>query len=144
LAPPPLPPALVLDTNVVLAWWVFDDPATAAVAQAVDDGRVRWHATPPMLAELDRVLARPLPPRWEPMRQRALTLNRCHWLAAVPAPPATRHGLDCADRDDQMFVDLALHLRALWLLTRDRALLALAPKAAGRGLAILPPERWPG
>ena len=54
----------------------------------------------------------------------------------MPAGP-----LQCRDPDDQMFIDLALAQRARWLLTRDRALLALARPAAAYGLEIAAPRR---
>ena len=47
---------IVLDTNVVLDLLVFDDPATPALQQALDDGALRWIATPVMREELARVL----------------------------------------------------------------------------------------
>ena len=50
--------------------------------------------------------------------------------------------LDCRDPDDQRFVDLAVAQSARYLLTRDRALLALARGARKRfGLLIIQPER---
>ncbi|MFT7776961.1 putative toxin-antitoxin system toxin component, PIN family [Roseateles sp.] len=50
--------------------------------------------------------------------------------------------LVCRDPDDQKFIDLALAARARWLISRDKAVLALAKRARLRGLAILTPERW--
>jgi hypothetical protein len=41
-----------------------------------------------------------------------------------------------------MFIDLALSQGARWLLSRDRALLKLARKAAVSGLLIQTPEAW--
>ena len=50
---------IVLDTNVVLDLLVFDDPATPALQQALDEGALRWIATPVMREELARVLEYP-------------------------------------------------------------------------------------
>jgi len=50
--------------------------------------------------------------------------------------------LRCADPDDQMFIDLALAVRACWLFTRDKALLRLAPRARDRGVCVLRPADW--
>jgi hypothetical protein len=49
----------------------------------------------------------------------------------------------CADPDDQKFLALAANAGARWLLSRDRALLALAGRLrrAG-GFAILAPSAW--
>ena len=50
--------------------------------------------------------------------------------------------LRCTDADDQMFIDLAVSHRARWLLSRDRAVLKLARRAAKQGVLIMPPEAW--
>jgi len=133
--------AIVLDTNVVLDWWVFRDPRAATLAAALEGGQVRWHASEAMLDELGRVLARPLGPRWDDRRERVLALEVArHAHLAGPTRPTS--DLRCADPDDQKFLDLALGLPARWLVTRDRALLVLARPAASRGLSVVPPERW--
>lgn len=142
-APPHSAPAVVLDTNVVLDWWVFGDAQAAPLVAALAARRIRWHASAVMLAELDAVLARPLVQRWEPARERALTLSRDEWIVPAATPAASPPGFLCSDASDQPFIDLALQLPARWLVTRDRALLALAQRAAARGLAIVTPARWP-
>jgi len=50
--------------------------------------------------------------------------------------------LRCTDRDDQMFIDLALACGARWLLSRDRAVLKLGKRARLLGLDILTPAVW--
>jgi uncharacterized protein len=134
---------LVLDTNVVLDWLVFDDAATRALAPAWVGGRWLWWVSPSVLAEIEAVLARPLAERWEVRRKQALTRD---WqpLARRCAEPHAggTSSMRCRDPDDQKFVDLALAQRAGVLLTRDRALLALARAAAGFGLTITTPARW--
>ena len=50
--------------------------------------------------------------------------------------------LVCRDPDDQKFIDLALARNARWLISRDKALLALAKRAKPRGLLIQKPEFW--
>ena len=64
------------------------------------------------------------------------------WAIVVEAtgfrsPP----GLRCTDADDQKFIDLALHFGAAALLSRDRAVLRLARRAATLGLSIV--SGWP-
>jgi predicted nucleic acid-binding protein len=135
---------VVLDTNVVLDWHVFRDPRSPGLWHALETGHLRWHATPEMLAELAAVLRRPLGPRWDSRREHTLSENLRPRIALSEAPAETAHRLRCTDPDDQKFLDLALHLPARWLLTRDRALLKLRRQAAVRGLAILSPEHWPG
>jgi predicted nucleic acid-binding protein len=50
---------IVLDTNIVLDLFVFDDPATQPLQQALETQQLRWLATPAMRVELARVLAYP-------------------------------------------------------------------------------------
>lgn len=136
------PPAVVLDTNVVLDWLVFDDPDTHALGLAVQTGQLRWLQSAAMLAELERVLD--YPAVHARLRDRATVLARTQSLsqrieAAPPAPLALR----CADPDDQGFIDLALAAgQCCQLISRDRAVLALRKVAADRGLQILSPVQW--
>jgi uncharacterized protein len=141
-----LPPGLVIDTNVVLDWLVFRDPSTDRLGQTLQLQGVRWLVCPSILRELEQVLTRPLPERWDATRKRALTLD---WpsmttTCAEPAPAATA-ALVCRDRADQKFIDLAVEQRASWLLTRDHALLALQRSAQQRfGIVVATPARWTG
>jgi putative PIN family toxin of toxin-antitoxin system len=140
----PRPCRVVLDTNAVLDWRVFQDARAPALWQGLAARGLRWCATPQMLAEIDAVLTRPLGRRWDAGRERTLSAGFPSEVDLVEPPAQFGHGLRCTDPDDQKFLDLALHLRVRWLVTRDRALLKLRRPAALRGLAILVPEHWPG
>ena len=63
-----------------------------------------------------------------------------HALMVSAREPSPR--LVCRDPDDQKFIDLALSTQARWLISRDKALLALAKRAKPRGLSILVAEHW--
>lgn len=136
---------VVIDTNALLDWLVFADPAVAALACAVTNGQVRWVATTEMLDELSSVLARPLAECWEIARKRALTLNAAALCEHWPGPtPQASVGLRCRDPADQKFVDLAVACRARALITRDRALLDLRRRAQALGVSIVAPAQWAG
>ena len=136
-------PWVVLDTNVVLDVLLFQDARATGLAAALHAGRLRWARLPVMLDELADVLTRPFAQGWP--CPAAAVLPRCLAMSqAAPALPPGRGPLRCADRDDQVFIDLALALPARWLFTRDRALLALAKAAALQGVTVLPPQAWPG
>jgi uncharacterized protein len=129
----------VLDTNVVLDWLVFRNPRTASLAAAIEDGGLRWIVSMPMRAELGHMLAHASLARWSPDADRILaTLDRLSSLC----PPAAASRLHCTDRDDQIFIDLALKERADWLITHDRALLKLARRARLQGVSVLTPMAW--
>jgi predicted nucleic acid-binding protein len=138
-ASPPAP-AAVLDTNVVLDWLVFRDPALPPLATAIETGVLRWLATARMRAEFAEVLARPHLDRWGPDRELALaTFDRVATMQDEPPPSR----LICSDPDDQVYIDLAVAARCAWLVTHDRALLELAGRARALGVQVLPPARWP-
>jgi predicted nucleic acid-binding protein len=133
---------VVLDTNVVLGWLVFSDPRLTPLAAAVEAGQLRWLACPRMRAELALTLSYPALGKWKPDSERTLA-SFDRWAQLLPDPPAPQASpLLCSDPDDQVFIELALAHQAAWLLTRDRALLKLKRRAAGRGLQIAPPESW--
>jgi len=133
---------LVLDTNVVLDWLVFRDPSATALRTALADGAWRWHATAAMRAELEQVLTYESLTAWSPDPVEVLA-SWDRWAKCVdPLPPPLSQPLRCTDPDDQKFLDLALQLGPCTLLSRDRALLRLARRAAPWGVHILSPERW--
>ena len=128
----------VLDSNVVLDWLVFDDPATRPLAAWLDAARALWLSCAPMRAELDDVIARPGFARHGVDLGARLHALHARYALEVPTP-ATNPRLRCRDADDQVFIDLALQQRADCLFTRDGALLELAPRALTYGLRIAPP-----
>ena len=137
-APPQLP-RVVLDTNVLLDWRVFKDPLVEPVARAIGEGRVVWVATQRMLREWHLVWPRPVFARWQPDPEVA----KAAFEPATLCEEAPRGPLRCKDPDDQMFIDLSLHLGARWLLTKDAALLKLARRARALGCEVLAPAALP-
>jgi putative PIN family toxin of toxin-antitoxin system len=131
---------VVLDTQVVLDWLWFSDQRTHAVATALTQGQLRWIATPAMRAELAHVLPRLRARAGAPPCEHVLTQVDAH--VAQWCPPAATALLKCRDPDDQKFLDLALEAGAAWLLTRDRALLTMARRAAAQGCRIVEPATW--
>jgi predicted nucleic acid-binding protein len=134
---------IVLDTNVLLDWLVFRNPVSTALQAELDAGRLRWTVTAPMLQELGYVLTPALLARWQVEAEAPWqTVRRYANEVEAPAPLGPDRRLRCSDRDDQIFIDLALTRRCRWLLTRDRALLKLARRALLQGVAVLPLEAW--
>ena len=127
---------LVLDTNVVLDLLVFGDPAVASLKQALEGDAAHWLTTGAMRAEFERVLAYPD----ISARLQLLHLNREHVLAhydrlgrtRAPAPLAA---VRCSDRDDQIFIDLAVAHQTV-LLSKDRAVLRLRKRLAMLGVEV--------
>ncbi|MBA2965670.1 putative toxin-antitoxin system toxin component, PIN family [Ramlibacter sp. MAH-25] len=134
-----MPQPLVLDTNVVLDAFVFDDLAVRPLLPALDAGLVRWLATAAMRDELARVLDYPkLQPR---LARRGLAaadvLARFDRHATVVGAPA-KAAVTCGDPDDQKFIDLAVASAAL-LLSKDAEVLALRRRLAGLAVTARAP-----
>jgi uncharacterized protein len=126
---------LVIDTNVLLDWLLFDDPRAEPLALALQQKTCAWLATAEMLEELWRVLAYPALARWQPDPVHAQAQAHVHaTLCAVPAQPAP---FRCLDRDDQKFLDLAYAEGADRLLTKDKHLIHTARKCGLKVAAAL-------
>ncbi len=133
----------MLDTNVVLDWLLFDDPSAVALAAAIVQQRVRWIATTAMRDEFAEVLRRGLAAQRNADPAALLAAWDAHAvMRAEPARLPASVSLCCSDPDDQKFLDLAHAAGATWLLSRDRAVLRLARRAARWGIGISVPERW--
>ena len=132
-------PLAVIDTQVLLDWLVFGDAGVARWAAAVEMGEVRWIACPAMRTEFAHMVGHPRLARWQPKSEQALSIFDRH-AEIRPEPAASSPRLRCRDADDQVFIDLALEHRVRWLLTRDKALLALARRARPLGVEILKPQ----
>jgi uncharacterized protein len=134
---------VVLDTQTLLDWQFFGNPGCAAWCPP-NACTWRWLATAAMRDELAHVLARGFPARWQTPAEHVLAFFDAHATLVEP-PPAVSAGalaLRCTDPDDQKFIDLAFALRPAMLVSRDRAVLKLARRAAAHGVAIVPPQRW--
>jgi putative PIN family toxin of toxin-antitoxin system len=131
----------VIDTNVLLDWLVFRNPACAPLQAALDGGRLCWLASPAMRDEMLHVLQRGLGARWA-VDDAALHAAWARYATIVAAPVPSLAIPRCSDPDDQKFVELALGSGARWLLSRDKALLKLARQLRPRGVDVLTPERW--
>lgn len=116
---------IVLDTNIVLDAFVFDDPAARPLKKALASNQIQWLATKAMRDELERVLGytKILP------RMAFYKVTAAHVLAqfdgqAMLVDTAPRASAICKDPDDQKFIDLAVSHKAL-LLSKDNAVLCM-------------------
>lgn len=122
-------------------WLVFNDPSVQRLTSHILSGELRWMAHPAMLDELLHVLGRGVASRYMPDHSGIAGQFRRH-CTLVDADPAPAVRLKCRDPDDQVFIDFAVAVEARWLLSRDRAVLALAKRARAQGLSILSPRAW--
>lgn len=114
---------VVLDTNIVLDVYVFQDDAVKTLRSAIEAGELQWIATAAMRDELQRVLDYPQVLRGR-SRETVLRALEAFDSLAVLHDAAQRAPFRCADEDDQKFIDLAVAHRAL-LLSKDREVLKM-------------------
>jgi putative PIN family toxin of toxin-antitoxin system len=135
------PVLVVLDTNIVLDLWLYQDPATPELQAALNAKSVQWLATQVMRDELERVLA------YTHIVKRlalgALTAEDilrefdAHAVLHAIAPKAL---FICKDGDDQKFIDLAA-LHKAQLISKDKAVLTMRNRMARLGVAVA--NRYP-
>ena len=135
-------PWAVIDTQSLLDWQFFFNPACKGWLPSLRAGHWRWLATGAMRDELAHVLGRGLDARWQTPPSAVLDFFDAHALVVEAAPPGASRRLPCTDPDDQKFLDLAATHPVRWLVSRDRAVLKLRRRAERLGLTILPPSLW--
>jgi putative PIN family toxin of toxin-antitoxin system len=128
--------ALVIDTNIVLDLFVFQDPTTAPLREVLEAESGGWLATAPMREELARVLAYPqialrLNAQGRPAQCVLDAFDRC----ARVVPVALKAPYTCRDADDQKFIDLAVAHGAA-LLSKDAAVLCMARRLERVGVRV--------
>ena len=138
---------VVIDTNIVLDLFVFQDPATHALNQALGAalalGQPRWLATNAMREELARVLDYPQVHKRMAFYARSATEVLGHFdRLSRPAEVAAKASVTCKDPDDQNFLDLAVAHGAA-LLSKDRAVLCMAKRMHLLGVPQVGPV-WAG
>jgi putative PIN family toxin of toxin-antitoxin system len=127
---------VVLDTNVLLDFWVFDDARAAPLRVILERGELRALRNGAQVDELSDVLGRP---DFGLTNERRCSILRLWDRLATPVERVFSAPLACTDPADQKFLDLAHTARADWLVTKDKALLKLARRARAVGLAIVEP-----
>ncbi len=132
----------MLDTNVVLEAWVFENPDSVKLMSAVGTRTLRWLVTGEMRDELIHVLGRGLGPRWPSAWEALQERWESHATECPVDGNKPAHWPRCTDKDDQKFIDFALQQKARWLISRDRAVLKLASRCSKLGLTVVDPTRW--
>lgn len=128
--------ALVLDTNIALDLFVFRDPATSPLREALERSTGAWLATAAMREELVRVLAYPqIARRLTAQARPAKDVLDAFDRHARVVPEAPKAAFTCKDADDQKFIDLAAAHRAT-LVSKDDAVLCMARRMERIGVTV--------
>jgi len=116
---------IVLDTNIVLDLFVFNDVAAQPLKAALVSRELDWLATAAMREELARVLAYPqIVPRLTFYDLTAGDVLAAFDRHARLVPVAAKASVTCRDADDQKFIDLAV-VHGAQLISKDRAVISM-------------------
>ena len=128
---------IILETNILLDIFVFEDVRASQLRNAVLNQQIKAYSNQASAAELKDVISRPLfslekkrqaeiMGQWQSLSQSMEDIN----LEAAP--------WKCQDPDDQVFLDIAFTLRPSILISKDNAVLKLASRALKEGVLITP------
>ena len=126
---------VVLDTNILLDIFVFNDERAINLKQAIMDGSIPAVATQKTLLEFADVISRPLFKLDEATQAAILNLWQSLAQQHDDSNLATAPW-KCQDPDDQIFLDLAYQLKPAILISKDNALLHIASRAAQEDILI--------
>lgn len=130
----------VIDTNIVLDLWLFEDPATVPLRAALQNGLIAHLATGSMREELARVLTYPhIVKRMAKSNIQAQDILNHFDEHCVSAEPAAKAPCTCKDPDDQKFIDLAV-AHAVPLLSKDAAILCMKKRLFQSGVVLNPTD----
>jgi putative PIN family toxin of toxin-antitoxin system len=126
---------VVLDTNILLDIFVFNDERALHLKKVLFDKTRHFVASQKTIEEFADVISRPLfkldkqtqaaiLAQWQSIAEQRYDSN------LAPAP------WKCQDPDDQIFLDLAYQLRPTILISKDNAVLQIARKAASEDILI--------
>jgi len=128
-------PTVILDTNILLDIFVFNDFRAIHLKQRLIDGQIDALATPKTMEEFADVISRPLfcleQASQENILQQWRNLGRP--IADEALINAPWH---CQDPDDQVFLNLAYTAKPCLLISKDNEVLKLANQAAKEGVII--------
>jgi putative PIN family toxin of toxin-antitoxin system len=128
--------AVVLDTNIVLDAFIFNDPAVQPLREGLQSGALQWIATQPMRDELARVLAYPkIVKRLVYYQLDAASVLAQFDTLARTVDVAPKASATCKDADDQKFIDLAVAHQSL-LLSKDQAVLCMTKRLLALGSIV--------
>lgn len=124
---------LIIDTNVLLDLFVFEDQRAAFLQEEINSKAAQMVYCPEMIEEFADVLSRPQfglsDARQNDILQRWQSLGTLIHIQQY-AP------LQCSDPDDQIFIHLAYQVRPAVLVSKDRALIDLRKQLSSHEIEL--------
>ena len=136
-------PSAVFDTNICLDFFVFHDPLSCQLLDAVKNGKLTAITRTDCRDEFLKVLDYPKLALTENEQKQAIA-SFDRFISVIEPEIKKRFLLPvCTDPDDQKFLETAFDADAQFLFSKDKALLRLARHNRKHGLfRIMSPSRW--
>jgi len=130
-------PRFILDTNILLDLFVFDDAHVHPLHLALKNQQIEAIASPKTLLELADVISRS---QFQLTKDKqAIILQEWqNWARIVDDEALAKAPWKCKDRDDQIFINLAYAYKPAVLISKDLEILKLAKRAEKEGVLICP------
>ena len=126
---------IILDTNILLDIFVFEDVRADRLRNAVLNRQIKTYSNQTSVEELRDVISRPLF-ALEEARQAEVMRQWQSLSQSIEDPKLEPAPWKCQDPDDQVFLDLAFTVRPSILISKDNAVLKLATQALKEGVWI--------
>lgn len=126
---------MVLDTNVLLDLYVYQDPRTELLQSAMEHNQLELLTCAQAMTELANVLAREKF-KLNVDRQQAILNDWSRRSQLMKDAEMTRAPWRCKDKADQVFLDMAWTFRPCTLLSKDLQVLKFAKRALREGVQI--------
>lgn len=126
---------VVLDTNVLLDLFVFNDFRAIHLKEALITRKVTALATPKTIEELADVISRPLF-ALDTAAQEGILFQWNSLAKIVPDETLAPSPWKCQDLDDQVFLDLAYTSKPCTLISKDNEVLVFSSRAAKEQVLI--------
>ena len=126
---------VVLDTNILLDIFVFNDERALHLKKALFDKTTHFIASQKTIEEFADVISRPLF-KLDEQTQVAILAQWQSIAEQQDDSDLTPAPWTCQDPDDQIFIDLAYQLRPSILISKDKVVLQTASRAASEDILI--------
>jgi putative PIN family toxin of toxin-antitoxin system len=126
---------VVLDTNILLDIFVFNDERAHHLKKALFDKTTHFVASQKTIEEFADVISRPL----FKLDEQTQVAILAQWQSIVEQQDDSNLATapwTCRDPDDQIFLDLAYQLRPSILISKDNVVLQTASRAASEDILI--------
>jgi putative PIN family toxin of toxin-antitoxin system len=119
---------LILDTNILLDIFVFDDQRANPLRAALSNQEIDALVTEDTLDEFIDVISRSQF-GLDKQKQAEILLQWQSWSRLVKQSDLQVAPWKCKDRDDQVFINLAFSFKPSTLISKDKLVLKLAKRA---------------